>query len=813
MTASTSFAVAAGTPPPAGAAVQAVDTEAWTVATASGLSLRLPPSMRSLTTYVMLEQECWFEPEMSLLPLLLTPGMNCLDVGANHGIYTLEMARCTGTGQVIAFEPTQLPRSRLLRSVADAGMNARITVVDAGLADRDGTASFAVHDNSELNSREGAGAERETVRLLALDSYLHSRGAGLASIPIAFMKLDAEGDEVRVLAGARQFFAAQSPVVLFEYKHGRAVNTALLHAWAALGYGLFRWSAELLLLLPFEVATGEAAFALNLVAVRPAQQQELAKRGLLVSAAASAVATPSTSTPVADEALRAWCAWPAQRDLKLLAADGVYATALRHVATAHSALGVAAAERLAAVRVARDSLMVALGGGAPLGPEAWVLLLHCLHALGEQHAAVQLGASVLAQWPEDAPVDQPMMPPLRSDIERPRSTAAGPWLRQMLAEFVATHAAYSSYFQPPTPDRWGSLLVHPDHSAGIERRYLLAHVLCDRLAPVDKLTLLTAGRQTHNGFLWRGLIKTMGAMASSSAPSSPSSSGAGAGAGAETAAAVLAQLPVTSIGIVDVGASSLANETEPYAPLVAAGLAHVIGFEPDAKALDKLRNAHRNGGTHRYLPHFVGDGADAVFHETNWGPTGSLLAPDRAGLDRYHQLGTVVQEVAQHAVKTVRLDDVVGAGTMDVLKIDVQGAECRVFAGAAERLNDCLVVWTEVLFSPMYQGQPHFGDVDAVLRAHGLQLLCFAGLAQRTLLSWPISGVRQPQRTQQPWADAIYVPTAARLARLDPTASARLALVAHHMLGAFDLCHSALLQFDAASGSQLALRYLKAQSL
>jgi FkbM family methyltransferase len=183
--------------------------------------------MRSLTTYVMLEQEQWFEPEMSLLPLLLTPGMNCLDIGANHGIYTLEMARCTGTGQVIAFEPTQVPRSRLLQSVAEADLGRRITVVDAGLADTDGTASFAVQDNSELNSREGAGAQRETVRLLALDSYLASIGRGQATISVGFVKLDAEGDEVRVLAGARQFFAAQSPVVLFEYKHGCAVNTAI----------------------------------------------------------------------------------------------------------------------------------------------------------------------------------------------------------------------------------------------------------------------------------------------------------------------------------------------------------------------------------------------------------------------------------------------------------------------------------------------------------------------------------------------------------------------------------------------------------
>jgi hypothetical protein len=75
----------------------AAPVESWTVHLASGLALQVPASLRSLTTYVLLEQETWFEPEMSLLPLLLEPGMHALDIGANHGIYALEIARCTGT--------------------------------------------------------------------------------------------------------------------------------------------------------------------------------------------------------------------------------------------------------------------------------------------------------------------------------------------------------------------------------------------------------------------------------------------------------------------------------------------------------------------------------------------------------------------------------------------------------------------------------------------------------------------------------------------------------------------------------------------
>jgi len=159
-------------------------------------------------------------------------------------------------------------------------------------------------------------------------------------------------------------------------------------------------------------------------------------------------------------------------------------------------------------------------------------------------------------------------------------------------------------------------------------------------------------------------------------------------------------------------------------------------------------------------------------------------------------------------VQTARLDDMLAPGEMDVLKIDVQGAERLVFDGAAQRLDECLVVWTEVEFIPLYKNQPLFGDIDARLRSHGLQFLCFAGLSDRSLASWPKTGARRPMRPQQLWADAIYVPQPERIEALTADAAARLALAAHHMLGAYDLCHAALLRYDEVTGDDFSARYV-----
>lgn len=491
----------------------------WLVHTDDGQALYLPPTLSSLSTFVMLEQGQWFEPEVSLLPHLLVHGSHALDIGANHGIYTLAMARLAPGGRVHAFEPTASPRRRLQASVAAAGLAGRVSVVPAGLAESSHTAEFCVQDNSELNSRSGRGALREAVQLLALDAYLAQAAPG---VRIDLVKLDAEGDELRVLQGAQQFFAAQSPAVIFELKHGATVNHALLRAWASLGYELFRWSAPLGLLLPFEPEGGELAFALNLVAVRPEQRDALSARGLLVTAAALD-AGPAAPTPEqATAAWHAWCSQPAQQarpgeaEPTMPGCGPAYDLAVRQVALAHAdaAVGLSAAQRAAAMCRARDGLRAALDAGQGSQPEAWTLLVHALNALGERHAAVRLGSALLARWPVGAGcVDSAMVPPLAEDLQRQRTTPRESWLRHMLAEFVALQSQYSSYFQPSRPALWAGLLEHPDHGVQVERRCLLDHVRSNVPAPDAALSRLSHLGQPAdtlpNGHLWHGLIDAM----------------------------------------------------------------------------------------------------------------------------------------------------------------------------------------------------------------------------------------------------------------------------------------------------------------
>lgn len=268
-------------------------------------------------------------------------------------------------------------------------------------------------------------------------------------------------------------------------------------------------------------------------------------------------------------------------------------------------------------------------------------------------------------------------------------------------------------------------------------------------------------------------------------------------------------LKADPIRIVDVGAASHGRLTEPYASLLQAGCARVLGFEPDIQACDELNRLYRgseNGESSGdascvYIPKFVGDGQPGTYHETSWSMTGSLFKPNTPLLERFDQLGEVVALKATHPVKTVRLVDLPEATEIDMIKIDVQGAELAVFEGAAERLDQVLMIWTEVEFIPLYEKQPLFRDVDRFLTERGFLLHSFDALASRRFKAFVSAGGERLRRAQVLWADAIYVRDFRSLAELSTRKLKKLALLLDQVAGADDLCFEVLRLLDENEGT------------
>jgi len=258
------------------------------------------------------------------------------------------------------------------------------------------------------------------------------------------------------------------------------------------------------------------------------------------------------------------------------------------------------------------------------------------------------------------------------------------------------------------------------------------------------------------------------------------------------------------VTILDIGAAFI--ERPPYQALVDAKRARIFGFEPDQQACERLNRQYTE--PHRFFPLFVGDGRPAIFHETNWGPTGSLYPANTPLLEKFQHLAELVTPVATHPVQTVRIDDIAEITDVDFIKIDVQGSELLIFENALRTLFTALVIQTEVEFVELYRGQPMFADVDRFLRANGFQFHFFVGFGSRAFKPLVVNGNANQGVRQLLWSDAIYVRDWLQLDKLPAAKLRNYAILAHDILQSYDLAHLVLSALDRKTGAGYAAMYL-----
>ena len=246
-----------------------------------GVRVVVPDSLDLITTYVLREQEDWFEDEIKFLRCLLKKGQAVIDIGANYGTYTLSMANVVGAeGCVWAFEPATSTADLLAESIRINNFQ-HIHLEQKALSHTSGTAELSLHNNSELNElvrNENQTGESETVTLSTLDLCMDQLGWK----NIDFLKLDAEGEESNILRGGSQFFETLSPLVQFEVKAGREFHLGLVHEFKQLGYRSYRLVPGLNLLAPFNKDEPIDAYLLNLFCCKSDNETQLIENGYML---------------------------------------------------------------------------------------------------------------------------------------------------------------------------------------------------------------------------------------------------------------------------------------------------------------------------------------------------------------------------------------------------------------------------------------------------------------------------------------------------------------------------------------------------
>lgn len=152
-----------------------------------------------------------YEPcTTNTIELFVVPGMFTIDVGANIGYYTLLLSKLVGDkGHVVAFEPEKNNLTDLLINV-ELNEARNVTVSKYAVSNCIGSGTLLV--SKECSGEHSLVASRnkdmnfQQVKVVTLDSFIKGK--------VDFIKIDTEGNEAKVLLGARNLLSNNPNILL-----------------------------------------------------------------------------------------------------------------------------------------------------------------------------------------------------------------------------------------------------------------------------------------------------------------------------------------------------------------------------------------------------------------------------------------------------------------------------------------------------------------------------------------------------------------------------------------------------------------------
>lgn len=140
-------------------------------------------------------------------------GMNCIDIGAHIGMYTVEMAK--KASHVYSFECSPKSFNFLCANILLRDLSYKVTKYNTALSDKEGTTKYYIRDPKDGGGNGVSGFASDVnvptidVPMVQLDSYNLTN--------VCFIKIDVEGHEEFVLRGAVNTIKANGyPPILFE---------------------------------------------------------------------------------------------------------------------------------------------------------------------------------------------------------------------------------------------------------------------------------------------------------------------------------------------------------------------------------------------------------------------------------------------------------------------------------------------------------------------------------------------------------------------------------------------------------------------
>jgi FkbM family methyltransferase len=172
-----------------------------------------------------------YEPEQTaVVRSVVGAGDVVLDIGAHAGYYSLLSSLLAGpSGAVWAFEPDPRNHAALQRHLR-INRRSNVSAVRAAVADVRGVARFQAGHGSGTGKLSPHGPVE--VEVIRLDDFCGERG-----IRPTVLKIDVEGAELEVLAGAPRLLERERPAILLS-THGPELHRSAISLLQDAGYEL-----------------------------------------------------------------------------------------------------------------------------------------------------------------------------------------------------------------------------------------------------------------------------------------------------------------------------------------------------------------------------------------------------------------------------------------------------------------------------------------------------------------------------------------------------------------------------------------------
>jgi len=186
--------------------------------------------LTAVRTYLRNIRSRKFEPEILFLKNILSPGENCLHIGASDARHSYVMSGLIGSGHIYAFEPSSYSYHHLKLMVKLHRLK-NISTYKYAISDSEGTVtlitpekstghvgrSFAyiTQDKSDCASRKDIKShktKKEEVKSTSIDQFVSKNCIS----KIDFIRCDTEGSEMLILNGGQETINKFKPNLLVE---------------------------------------------------------------------------------------------------------------------------------------------------------------------------------------------------------------------------------------------------------------------------------------------------------------------------------------------------------------------------------------------------------------------------------------------------------------------------------------------------------------------------------------------------------------------------------------------------------------------